>query len=239
MDRPKCLILNSFARIIGQPECVIGSNTPSSSKIPGRGILDGVRLPQRQGCITTVFGLLILCVAMVYGVAAITAPWSFHIGGLSTPLLYWSASGMLHTKGGSYPLYVFLYPSPRFSRLRLNGLRPTGGVQGSGSLCTSRGAIQYLRLSGTIYNGWRSTEGSLITFRLLEPKLFDVGQKQGFFELYGRWRGPELVMDDRGESGNAFRSGLKIEHESVTLGWGNYSDFKALCASATNSPAHR
>jgi hypothetical protein len=198
-----------------------------------------MRLPQRHGCIATILGLLILCMAIVYGVAAITAPWSFHIGGLSTPLLYWSASGILHTKGGTYPLYVLFYPYPRFSHLHLDGLRPTGGVRGSGSLCTSRGMTEYLVLTGTIYNGWRSTEGSLITFRLLEPKIFDVGQKQGFFDLYGRWRGPELVMDDRGEPGSTFRSGLKIEHESVTLARGSYSDFKAVCASATNTPAHR
>jgi hypothetical protein len=194
---------------------------------------------QRHGCIATLFGLLVLCVAIVYGLAAITAPWSFHIGGRWTPLLYWSASGMLRTKSGTYPLYVFFYPSSSFSRLRLDGLRPTGGVQGTGSLCTSRGVIQYLVLTGTIYNGWRSTEGSLITFRLREPKIVDVGQKQGFFDLYGRWRGSELVMDDRGEPGGMFRSGLKMEHESVTLGWGSYSDFKTVCASATISPEHR
>ncbi len=67
-------------------------------------------------------------------------------------------------------------------------------------------------------------------FRLLERKIFDVGQRQGYFELYGRWRGGELVMDDRGEWASAFRSGLKIEHASVTLSSGSYSDFKAACA---------
>ena len=189
-----------------------------------------MRTPRRRGCIGQLFMLFILCLAVVYGVAALTAPWSFHIGGLSTPLLSWSASGMLHTKSGIYPLYVFLYPSPSFSRLHLDGLRPTGGVQGTGSLCISPGAIQYLKLSGTIYNGWSSTEGSLISFRLLEPRYFDVGQKRGYFDLYGRWRGPQLVMDDRGAWASTFRSGLKIEHESVTLERASYSDFKAACA---------
>ena len=197
-----------------------------------------MRVARRHGCVTTLFGLLVLCLVIVYGVAAITAPWSFHIGGLSTPLLYWEATGMLHTKSGTYPLYVFFYPSPRFSRLRMDGLRPTGGVQGSGSLCTSRSVSQYLTLSGTIYNGWRSTEDSLISFRMFEPRYFNIGQRRGYFNLYGRWHGAELVMDDRGEPGSTFRSGLKIEHESVTLGRGSYSDFKAACANATNLPAH-
>lgn len=113
----------------------------------------------------------------------------------------------------------------------MDGLRPTGGVQGRGLLCTSRGEIQRLRLSGTIYGGWSSTESSIITFRMLEPKIFDVGQRQGYFDLYGRWRGPELVMEDRGAYGNTFRSGLKIQHASVILNWGGYSEFKTACAS--------
>jgi hypothetical protein len=187
--------------------------------------------PRRHGCIATLFGLLLLCVVVVYGVAALTAPWSFHIGGLSTPLLYWSATGTLHTKGGNYPLYVLFYASPHFSRLRLDGLRPSGGVQGSGALCTLPGAIQNLTLTGTIYNGWSSTEGSIINFRLLEPRYFNVGQRRGYFDLYGRWQGSELVMDDRGEGASTFRSGLKLEHESVILDRGSYSDFKAACAS--------
>lgn len=186
---------------------------------------------RRHGCFTTLLGSLILGVAVVYGVAAVTSPWSFHIGGRWTPLLYWSGSGKLLTKNGTYPLYVSFFPSSHFSRLRLDGLRPTGGVQGSGWLCTSPGVLQQLKLSGTIYDGWRSTEGSLMEFRLLEPKIFDVGQRQGYFDLYGRWQGPELVMADRGRWGAPFRSGFKIEHASVTMDWGRYSDFKAACAS--------
>jgi len=194
---------------------------------------------RRHGCLTTLFGILVLCLAAVYGVAALTNPWAFHIGGRWTPLLSWSGSGKLVTKGGTYPLYVSFFPSSHSSQLHLDGLRPTGGVQGSGWLCTSPGAIQRLELSGTIFGGWRSTEGSLMEFRLLERKIFDVGQRQGFFDLYGRWHGPELVMEDRSEPGSQFRSGLKIEHASVTLDWGHYSDFEAMCASAANSPPHR
>jgi hypothetical protein len=141
---------------------------------------------------------------------------------------------MLHTKGGNYPLYVFLYPDSHFSRLRVDGLRPTGGVQGSGWLCTSRGVTQRLKLSGTIYNGWSSTEGSLISFRLLEWYIFDTRPTRGYFDLNGRWNGTKLVMDDRGSVGRTFRSGLKIEHASVTLDPGSYSEFKAACGSSEN-----
>jgi hypothetical protein len=180
---------------------------------------------------------VILAGAVFYAVVVLLDPWALHIGGRFTPLLTWQGSGKLLTKGGNeYPLYVYFYPSSHFSRLHMDGLRPTGGVQGSGWLCTSRGVTQRLTLGGTIYGGWRSTEGSLIAFRLLEPKMIDVGQRQGFFDLAGKWRGPQLVMDDRSGTDERFRSGLRIEHASVALDWGNYSDFKAVCE---NLPAHR
>ena len=190
--------------------------------------------------LTKILAVIVVGGALFYGVVVALDPWAVHIGGRSTPLLTWSGSGKLLTKSGrEYPLYVSFFPSSHFSQLHMDGLRPTGGLQGNGWLCTSPGVMQRLQLSGTIYGGWRSTEGSLTAFRLLEPKLIDVGQGQGFFDLIGRWRGPELVMDSRNAVPNQFRSGLKIEHPSVTLHWGSYSDFKALCASATNNPAHR
>jgi len=203
-----------------------------------------MRPQRRHGCIAQLLGLLILCLVVVYGVAAITSPWSFHIGGIPTPLLSWSAIGTLHTKDGTYPMNVFFYPAPNFSRLRLqtkegDTLRPTGGVQGSAYLCTSRNVIQYLKLSGTIYNGWSTTEGSLINFRLLEPRYFDVGQRRGYFDLDGRWNGTKLVMDDRGSFAKTFRSGLRIEHASITLDPGSYSDFKSACASAEEKSAKK
>jgi hypothetical protein len=192
-----------------------------------------MRTPRRRGCIAQLFGLVILCLAVVYAVAAITSPWAFHIAGVPTPLLYWSGSGTLHTKGGDHPFYLLLYPSPHFSRLRADGLRPTGGVQGSAWLCTSRGVTQYLKLSGTIYNGWSTTEDAVIGIRLLEQRYFDVGQHRGYFDLSGRWRGQQLVMDDRSAWASTFRSGLRIEHASVTLDRASYSDFKSACESAT------
>ncbi len=195
---------------------------------------------KRRGFLAQLFWAVVLGGTAVYAVVAVLDPWAVHIGGRWTPLLFWQGSGKLVTKGGiEYPLYVSFYPSSHFSRLHRDGQRPTGGLQGSAWLCTSRGVTQRLTLSGTIYGGWRSTEGSLMAFRLLEPKVIDVGQRQGYFDLAGRWRGPQLVMDDRGSLGSTFRSGLKIEHASVTLDWGSYSDFEAVCANAATLPAPR
>jgi hypothetical protein len=191
---------------------------------------------RRRGCLANLFKLLVLCAIVFYGAVGVTNPWAFHIGGRWTPMLYWSGYGKLVTKTGTYPLYVAFYPAAHFSRLHIDGLRPTGGLRGTGSLCTSPGVVETLRLRGTIYGGWSSTNDALMQFRLLEYRVFNVGQQQGYFDLYGRWRGPELVMDDRGRASGKFRSGLKIEHASITLDWGSFSDFKAACANASVPP---
>jgi hypothetical protein len=197
-------------------------------------------MSQRRGTLAKLFWALILCGAVFYGAVIALGPWALHIGGRWTPLFTWQGSGRLRTKSGNeFPLYLYFYPASHFSHLHMDGLRPSGGVQGWGWLCTSRDVSQKLRLSGTIYGAWRTTDGSLMDFRLLEPKVIDVGQGQGYFDLVGRWNGPQLVMDSRGSVGNTFRSGLKIEHPSVSLDWGSYSDFKTVCANATNLPAHR
>src|SRR5262249_40146939 len=125
---------------------------------------------------------------------------------------------------------VNFFPASSMSRLHVDGLPPTGGLQGSAALCLSPGKPQSLRLSGTVFGGWRSTEGSLMSFRLLEWRIVDVGQRQGYCDLSGHWRGTDLVMDDRGGFGGTFRSGLKIEHAAVTFKWSSYSEFERACA---------
>jgi hypothetical protein len=191
----------------------------------------------RVGCLSRIFAAMLFAVAVVYAVAAITSPWSFHIGGRWTPFLSWSGYGKLVTNNGTYPLYITFYPSPHFSRLQLDGLRPSGGLRGNGWLCAAPGAIERLRLHGTIYNGWSSTDGSLTQFRLNEWNNIDLGEHRGFFDLYGRWQGPQLVMDDRNRYSATLRSGVKPEHASITFDWGTYSDFKSICAGTKTSPA--
>jgi hypothetical protein len=191
-------------------------------------------MPKARGCFTNLLGVVILAVVLVYAVAGITSPWAFHIGGRWTPLLYWQGRGTLMTRSGAYPLYVFFYPDSHMSRLRVDDLQPTGGLQGTGAICLPPGTIQSLKLSGTVFGGWRSTEKSLMDFRLLDWKIIDVGQRQGYFDLYGHWRGTELVMDDRGRVGTPFRAGLRLDHASVTFTWSSYSDFETACATAKN-----
>lgn len=187
-----------------------------------------------RGCLTNLLGLVGLVVVVVYAVAAVTSPWAFHIGGRWTPLLYWQGRGTLVTKDGAYPFYVFFYPDSHMSRLRVDGLQPTGGLQGSAAICLSPGTTQSLKLSGTVFGGWRSTEESLMQFRLLDWKIVDVGQRQGYFDLYGHWRGAALVMDDRSSVSGTLRSGLRIDQASVTFNWSSYSDFEHACTTGKN-----
>jgi len=180
------------------------------------------------------FGVL----AVVYGVIVLTSPWAVHMGGRWTPLLSWTGVGKLDAKGGGYPIYVWLSPSSHFSRLHLDGLRPTGGVSGRGLLCASPGTIIPLELTGTIYGEWRTTDGSLVEIRVLEgniarQKLLNASH-QGYFDLFGYWHGPQLAMNDRGEWSSKFRSGLKVEHASVTFEWGSKSDFEAACSAGSS-----
>ncbi len=190
------------------------------------------RLPRptrRRPVLGILLGALILL-----GILAVV-PWAFHIGGRWTPLLTWWGAGKLVTRSGAeLPLFVTIYPSSHFSRLALQGRRPTGGVQGSACLCTAPGTAQYLKLSGTLYDGWWSTEGSLIEFRLLEQTIIDVGQtRAGYFDLMGQWRGQDLVMSASG-SPRPLRSGTRVEPASVTFHWHPYWSCHSVCTSAVN-----
>jgi hypothetical protein len=181
---------------------------------------------------------LVACLALVYGVIVLTSPWATHIGNRPTPLLYWTGTGTLVTSSGTYPMYVWLAPYEHFSELHMDGLRPTGGVTGGGSLCESPGKSVRITLSGTIYGGWRSTDGALMEFRVLEARsaheaLFGTTTKRGYFDLFGYWHGPQLAMNDRSAWSTAFRSGLNPKHASVTFTSGSSAEFDAACQAKT------
>ncbi len=174
---------------------------------------------------------LILVLALVYGAMVLLNPWAIHMGGQWTPLMLWTGTGKLVTASGTYPLLVTFGPFSHSSRLRLDGLRPTGGVSGWAWLCTPEGTTIRLRLYGTIYGAWGSTDGALMQFRLNERiQNFPSIQDGGYFDLFGHWHGPQLVLDDRSQWSAAFRSGLRIKHASVTLSPGSKPDFTATCA---------
>ena len=152
---------------------------------------------RRLGC----FGGLVFAALVFVVVTAVLAPWAFHAGGRWT-LGYWQGIGMLRTESGdAYPLYVYFFPNFRsMSRLKLNGQRPSSGVGGRGYLCSAQGVIQQLDLTGTMYGAYLSTDGNQTGFRLLDARHpFRINpQHRRYFDLYGRWNGAELEMQDTG-----------------------------------------
>jgi hypothetical protein len=193
-----------------------------------------------RGCLAKLLLFAVCSIAVLYVVAAVTNPWAFHIGGRWTLLLFWHGYGKLETKGGAeYPLYIRFFPSydTGASTLHREGLRPTGALRGSAALCTAPGVIQPLQVTGAVYSAWRTTEGSVMEFSLLEEKYLDVAHQKGVLDLLGRWHGPELAVEVPGDAGDASGTGLHAAGATATLNWGSYSEFEAACASAGVAPA--
>ena len=192
-----------------------------------------IRALRRLGCL----GGLVFGVVVVLLVTAVLAPWSFHIGGRWT-LASWQGVGTLRTEAGdAYPVYIYFYPNFRsMSRLRLNGQRPTSGLRGNGWLCSAQGVTQKLDLSGTIYGTYLNTDGNQMGMRLLDARhYFRINaQQRRYFDLYGRWHGAELAMEDDGGWERGFHPDPHNpkERAKVTFSWGSYGDFKKMCDAA-------
>lgn len=213
-------------------QCEIGTGLMSETM--RNPTLDEAKRMRPRRRLRTIPGL-VLVITLVYGAMVLLNPWSIHIGDGWTPLLTWTGTGKLVTPSGTYPLLVWFSPSAHGSRLRLDGLRPTSGVSGWGWLCTPQGTTIPLRVYGTLYGGWQSTDGALMQLRLHERvQNFPSIQDGGYFDLYGHWHGPQLVMDDRNAWSTSFRSGFKIRHASITLTPGSKSEFHAACAATSN-----
>jgi hypothetical protein len=169
-------------------------------------------------------------------------PWALHIGARSTPLLYWQGTGTVVSKDGkTYPLYVTFWPgrptgfSGGGSR---EGKRWSANIAGSGWLCTAPGTEEYMTISGTMYGGYTSSADSLFEFRLLEWRqpFTTAPPSRGFFDVAGMWHGDQLVMDRPKEQGIQFKSGVFIDHATVTLHWADRADFDAACHAIASSP---
>lgn len=186
------------------------------------------------GCLTKLVLIGVAAVVLVWAVTVALHPWALHIGGRSTPLLYWHGAGTVVSKDGkTYPLYVTFFPgrTKRSYGGGREGKRKNADLNGRGWLCVAAGNVERMDVSGTMYGGYTSTDGALIDFRLLEwRKPFAINyQHRGFFDVAGEFRGPDLVMDRPNEQGIPFQSGLFIDHATVTLRWSEYEEFEAAC----------
>ena len=189
-----------------------------------------------SGCLTKLLLWAVLAVVLVWALVAALNPWALHIGGRTTPLLYWHGAGTVLAKDGkTHQLYVAFWPGrPQgfHGGGRREGKIVSARLQGTGWLCIAPGAVERMELSGTMYGGYTSDANSLLAFRLLEwRRPFAINPpKRGFFDLAGTWRGPELVMNRPNEQGIPFKSGLFIDNAVVTLRWASYGDFETACS---------
>ena len=191
-----------------------------------------------SGCLVKLVLFGILATAGIWVLTVALNPWALHIGGHSTPLLYWHGTGTVLSKDGkTYPLYVSWWPGrPRgfSSGGRREGKRKSADLDGTGWLCVAPGTIERMNVSGDMYGGYSSDKDSLIDFRLLEwRKPFQINyQHRGFFDVAGNWQGPLLVMDRPGQQGIKLNAGPFIDHATVTLHWANYAEFESACRNA-------
>jgi hypothetical protein len=189
------------------------------------------------GCLTKSVLLLVLGAACFGLIVAVLNPWALHIGGGSTPFLYWQGTGTLVTKDGkSDPFYLFLYPGSSMSRLHKNGEQPVSGLSGTAQICTAPGESQVLKVSGTMWGSRSSTDGDLVSLRVLEWKLIDTANRKGYFDLIGAWHGSALVLDQPDAETRTFLNGLRIDGPKVTLRAGSKDDFEAACHALTSTP---
>src|SRR5262245_55773321 len=187
------------------------------------------------GCLTKLLLLTAVGLILAWVLIVDMNPWALHIGGRSTPLLFWHGAGTVQAKGGkALPLYVSFWPGRPggFSGGgRREGKIVAAHLGGTGWLCTAPATVQVMDLSGTMYGGYTSDADSLLDFRVLERRrAFAINpQKRGFFDLAGTWRGPELVLNRPNQQGIRFASGLLVDSAVVTLHWASYEEFEAAC----------
>jgi hypothetical protein len=189
------------------------------------------------GCLTKLFVWSVVAVAFVWALTVLLNPWAVHIGGRSTPFLYWHGTGTVLSKDGkTYPLYVSFWPGrPRgfHGSGRREGKIVSARLIGTGWLCIAPGTVERMKVSGTMYGGYASSESSLFDFRLLEwRRPFSINPpNRGFFDMAGTWHGTDLVMDRPNEQGIPFNSGLFIDHATAAFHYANYAEFESACSS--------
>jgi hypothetical protein len=193
------------------------------------------------GCLSKLILWSCVAVAFVWAFTAALNPWALHIGGRPTPLLYWHGTGTALSKDGKmYPLYLSFFPG------RPHGFHPGGRregkvvsarLTGTGWLCTAPGTVERMKVGGTMYGGYTSSDNSLFSFRLVEwRRPFSINPpNRGYFDLAGAWLGQELVMDRPGEQGLRLHSGPFIDHATVALHYANYEEFESACRNTGGS----
>jgi hypothetical protein len=100
-------------------------------------------LRKRAGCLGQLILVAVFLAALAMGVAAITNPWIFTVGGHFRLLPEWTGAGQIEGPGGTYRIFVSFYPSRGGSRIL-----PSTSVRGGGFICTPSGRNYQVKLTG-------------------------------------------------------------------------------------------
>ena len=189
----------------------------------------------RSGCLSRLASIIIVPL-FAYVLAA---PSTFHLGGRWTPTARWNGAGRLTDSAGNrYGLYLRIWALPNMDFR--NQMTTCCDVTGRAQVCTASAARYQFTVSGSMSGGWLHTDGAKVELTLAEaghPKL------QRVFQLSGVWRGPNLQLDDEKSmfihflpGGNltpspTYPSVVPEKHATVTVSWGDLSDFETVCGS--------
>jgi len=166
------------------------------------------RKPRRGiGCLP----ILLLGIAFSLGVVGLLAPWNFYFGGHFHLIPGWQGWGRLHstTAGGDYFMWIRLKPTtPKYRASPIKGLA---------YLCTPRGERFRLGFGGDMPRDHGTDLSGVPLHFYFANRTSYLSTSSHFLrmDLYGSFRGSELIMEDRGSLGNSFNAdGTPIEHIS-------------------------
>src|ERR1700733_11821034 len=176
----------------------------SSPQMPAGTAVKNRRRAGCLGCLGQSALALFLGLLLTAGLTALLFPWAFFLGGNFHLVPYWQGWGKLHGNSGDYIVMVQIEPTPRGSRVYLEA-----GLSGNAYLCTPRGEQFYMRLGGGMRPHLNlSTDGESIHLYMYNwPAWYGgfISDHRPSIEFRGRWRNPNLVMDDHGSIANAFQ----------------------------------
>jgi hypothetical protein len=202
---------------------------------------------KRRSCLGSCFGSLLsfFVIGLILSslILALFAPWGYFLGGNFHPIPVWRGWGKLQEPSGDYLVYVSMFPTTPG--------RVTGpAVTGIAYICTPRGEQFRLSLVGlfTTKNlGLDSNNQFMHIHMYYRPLFFGAftTERRPRLDLYGNWRNPNLVMEDRGTlasaflpNGSAYQGPEQNQPPAgpnlpITLTPGSLSEFRTACHSSS------
>jgi hypothetical protein len=182
------------------------------------------RAPSPLGCLGAVLG----CVAVVYGLTLLAAPWAFFIGGRFTPFMMWHGHGIFAAGPDSYSVFVDLAYQPAGG----SGPDDTSDLEGTALVCGANGIIQEWRARLETDRIWVSTSGENTTLHLTRPTgRYRDGAVEQFdiVDLPGVWSGPGFTLRDNGSLAAFAGSHRAVAVHTAMVSYGSRQDFEAVC----------